>query len=203
VPELRQRGADMPIGRGRARPQKGCAVNEIQSTFLKTVIPAAVASQKLTRIPASITIAQAILESGWGQSALARQANNFFGIKATSRLSPNSYAEFQTSEFVDGRRTSVMAAFAKYASPADSFAAHAQLIAGAPRYKAAMSYCAKPELFAHELQLCGYSTLEDAQGNHIYAERLMELVREFDLTQYDLPPTPDAPAAAQANEKAA
>lgn len=178
-------------------------MNETQSKFLQMAVSAAQASQKLTGIPASITIAQAILESGWGQSALARQANNFFGIKATAHLDPSKYAAFETSEFVDGRKTSIVAKFARYASPADSFAAHARLIADSWRYKSAMSYCAKPELFAHALQQCGYSTLEDAEGNHIYAQRLMELVNEFDLTQYDLPPTPEVPAAAQANEKAA
>lgn len=178
-------------------------MNETQSKFLQMAVPAAQSSQKATGIPASITIAQAILESGWGCSALAREANNYFGIKATAHVNPSRYAEFQTSEFVDGRKTSVLAKFARYESPAESFAAHASLIAKAPRYAAAMRFCAKPEIFAHELQVCGYSTLEDSQGNHIYAQRLMELVNEFDLTQYDLPPMPDAPAAAQAKEKAA
>lgn len=178
-------------------------MNDVESIFLKMAVPAALSSQKLTGIPASITIAQAILESGWGQSALAKQANNFFGIKATSHLSMDQYAEFPTTEFVDGRKTSVMAAFAKYPSPADSFAAHARLIACAKRYQAAMGVCGNAGQFAFALQQCGYSTLEDASGNLIYAQRLMELVREFDLTQYDLPPTPDAPAVAQATEKAA
>lgn len=179
-------------------------MNEAQSTFLKMVVPAAQASQKLSEIPASITIAQAILESGWGQSALARQANNFFGIKAAAHLAPDQYAEFPTSEFVDGRRKAVMAAFAKYASPADSFAAHTRLIAGSARYQPAMAVAHNPGQFAYALQQCGYSTLQDARGNPIYAIRLLQLVGEFDLTQYDLPPTPEAPAAAaQAKEIAA
>ncbi|HEX5234147.1 MAG TPA: glucosaminidase domain-containing protein [Silvibacterium sp.] len=180
-----------------------CAVNEMQSAFLKTVVPAAQISQKLSGIPASITIAQAILESGWGQSALARQANNFFGIKAAAHLAPNQYEEFPTDEFVDGRKRREMAAFAKFATPADSFAAHARLIAGSPRYARAMAACGDRVKFALALQACGYSTLEDSRGNLIYAQRLMQLVDELDLAQYDLSPTPDAPATAQAQKEIA
>ena len=172
-------------------------MNQYESDFLKSAVPAALQSQKLTGIPASITIAQAILESGWGKTALARKANNFFGIKATAHLVPNQYIEMPTHEFVDGRSTPTMAKFARYASPAESFTAHAALIANADRYAPAMAARGDATAFAREIQACGYSTNPD------YAKALMALVNEFDLTQYDLPPTPDAPAQAQAKEKAA
>lgn len=172
-------------------------MNSVQAAFLKNVVPAAQAAQHCYSIPVSITIAQAILESGWGATALARTANNYFGIKATHFQAPNEYIEFATTEFVDGRRTQLMAAFARYSSPSDCFKAHSLLLTLASRYKPAMAVCADPAKFADELQACGYSTNPD------YAAELMRLVDEFDLTQYDLPPTPGAPAAAQAKEKAA
>ena len=53
-----------------------------QTDFINTIAPHAQKSQKKTGIPASVTIAQAILESGWGRSSLTKEANNFFGIKA-------------------------------------------------------------------------------------------------------------------------
>lgn len=55
-----------------------------QTTFINRLAPHAQASQRRTGIPASVTMAQAILESGWGRSGLAKEANNFFGIKAGS-----------------------------------------------------------------------------------------------------------------------
>lgn len=167
-----------------------------QAEFLKLAAPAAIQSQRMTGIPASITIAQAILESGWGRSALATEANNYFGIKATAHLTPDQYIEMPTHEFVDGRSTPKMAKFARYTSPAESFASHARLISSAPRYAPCMAEVGSAAGFAAELQVCGYSTNPD------YAWDLMNLVIEFDLRQYDLPPAPETPAAA-AKEKAA
>ncbi|MGP8269118.1 MAG: glycoside hydrolase family 73 protein [Terracidiphilus sp.] len=147
--------------------------------FLRDTVPAAMASQRSSGIPASVALAQAILESGWGQSDLATKANNYFGIKATANATPDEYAEFPTSEFVDGRRVAILAKFARYSSPADSFAAHTRLISQASRYAPAMAVKANPSAFATELQMCGYST------NPNYASSLMQIVNEFDLTQYD------------------
>lgn len=58
---------------------------------------------RATGIPASITIAQAILESGWGRTDLARKANNYFGIKDTDFC--EGYMEFTTAEFEWERAT--------------------------------------------------------------------------------------------------
>lgn len=164
-------------------------MNAQQNAFLKSAVPAAQAAALKWSVPASITIAQAILESGWGTSALARKANNFFGIKAVASASLGAYVEFTTAEFVDGRRVQELAKFARYPSPAASFEAHAVLLATITRYKPAMAVCADPSRFAAELQLCGYST------NPNYATGLRTLINEFDLTQYDI--RPDDPAAAQ------
>lgn len=157
-------------------------MNQQQSAFLTNTVSAALATQKQFGVPASITLAQAILESGWGTSALARLANNFFGVKATAGAAPHDYVEFPTHEFVDGRSTEEMAKFARYPSPAESFQAHAKLLAQAPRYAPAMSERNDPAEFATQLQKCGYST------NPNYAAELITLVTEFDLRQYDVQP---------------
>lgn len=164
-------------------------MNQSQSEFLRNAVPAAQYTHKTYGVPASITLAQAILESGWGKSALAQKANNFFGVKAAAHAAPDSYAEFPTYEFVDGRKTAVMAQFAKYPSPTLGFAAHARLLALSERYRPAMACRGDVEMFSEQLQRCGYST------NPSYARSLMELVKEFDLTQYDIQPDPAAPAA--------
>jgi flagellum-specific peptidoglycan hydrolase FlgJ len=162
-------------------------MNALQNDFLKSVVPAAQAAQRKWSVPASVTIAQAILESGWGQSALARKAYNFFGIKAVAHATPDGYVEFPTSEFVDGRRLSEMAHFARYTSPAEGFLSHAVLLATTMRYKPAMAVADAPYKFCVQLQKCGYST------NPAYAEELWTLIERYDLTQFDI--KPDGPAA--------
>ena len=160
-------------------------MNQIQSKFLQNVVLAAQQTQRVFRVPASITIAQAILESGWGQSALAVKANNFFGIKAAGM---QDYMEFPTTEFISGRSTHILAKFARYASPLESFRAHGVLLSTLPRYAPAMTLVDDPEMFARRIKECGYST------NPAYASTLMDLVHEFDLTQYDIPAPKDGPA---------
>lgn len=159
-----------------------------QCEFLKTAVRAAQYAQRSYGVPASITIAQAILESGWGKSALATECNNFFGIKASNTLDPETYEQFPTHEYVNGQLVGILAAFRRYASPDLCFGAHARLLALADRYRPAMAVRGDPAAFARALQRCGYST------NPNYASLLTELVEEFDLTQYDLQPEPPAQA---------
>lgn len=159
-----------------------------QSDFLKKAVLAAQYAQRSYGVPASITIAQAILESGWGKSELASECNNFFGIKASNTLDPETYKEFPTHEYVHGKEVGIIAAFRKYASAELCFGAHARLLACSDRYKPAMAVRGDARAFATQLQLCGYST------NPQYASLLTDLINEFDLTQYDL--TPEPPAAA-------
>ena len=143
---------------------------------------AAIASQSATGVPASITIAQAILESGWGASSLAIQANNYFGIKAGTHVAPDSYVEMPTHEVVGGHTVTEAAKFARYASMTDSFKAHGLLLSQASRYAPAMAARRSAAEFAQQLQRCGYST------NPNYASSLMAIVHDFDLTQYDAQP---------------
>jgi flagellum-specific peptidoglycan hydrolase FlgJ len=153
------------------------ATRSEQIAFIKNVAGAAMLSQKKYGVPASITIAQAILESGWGFSGLAVKANNFFGVKARQG---EDYAEFLTREVVKGKDETVSARFAKYASPAESFDAHGKLLASLPRYQPAMCECDDYLAFAMALQHCGYST------DPKYPSRLATLVKQFDLTRFDV-----------------
>lgn len=155
-------------------------MNAKQSLFLRSIVPAAQSSMRLSCVPASVTVAQAILESGWGCSELSEQANNYFGIKASHLGDPETYIQMPTAEYVNGVRVMQMADFEKYPTAADCFADHAALLSRAARYAPAMAVKADPLRFAGELQLCGYSTSPS------YALQLEELIREFDLTQYDL-----------------
>ena len=167
-------------------------MNELQSEFLKRAVPPAQAAQRKWHVPASVTIAQAILESsnehGWGQSQLAREANNFFGIKHSHLRLTEHYVEMTTHEYRDGVLKPEMAEFVRYDAIADSFDDHGRLLATAPRYRPAMARTGDPGSFASALQKAGYST------NPHYAKSLLDLIYKFDLMQYDI--EPDGPAAA-------
>lgn len=170
-------------------------MNAQQNAFLRMVVPAAQAAQRQWAVPASVTIAQAILESsnelGWGQSQLARECNNYFGIKATNLQQPNSYVAFETHEYVNGHLVTREADFVRYESIAESFNDHARLLACAVRYRPAMRATARPLLFACKLGPCGYST------NPAYGDLLCQLISRYDLQQYDVPPAgPSHQAAA-------
>ena len=163
--------------------------------FLRAVVPAAQAAMKISGVPASVTIAQAILESGWGASSLATTANNYFGIKAEHLGDPGTYEEFPTAEYQNGQRVMIEAAFEKYPKPTDCFQDHAALLSQASRYAPAMAVKSDPDIFAQQLQDCGYSTNRPplASAPPFYADVLHELMNEFDLTQYDVLSSPPNP----------
>lgn len=163
-------------------------VNAAQSEFMRVVVPAAQYSQRRFGVPASVTIAQAILESGWGRSDLATHCGNYFGIKAGAHATPDTYEEFPTTEYVNGAPLHEMARFVRYPNASLCFGAHARLLACAPRYAPAMAARNDPAEFAQRLQACGYSTNPD------YAHLLDVLMHDYDLTQYDLTPEPPAQA---------
>lgn len=161
-----------------------------QFAFLKTVAAAARASQAKWGVPASITIAQAIQESGWGQSELAQNGNNFFGVKVAHADGSEPYVQLPTREVTkDGRTIRELAMFHRYASPEESFDAHGRLLATLVRYQPAMAVADDPAAFALQIQHCGYCTDPN------YPSELMRLVKQFNLTQYDAP-IPPAPGAA-------
>lgn len=158
-----------------------------QLAWLKTMVPAAQGGARRFSMPASVTLAQCILESGWGQSQLARRCRNYFGVKA---MPGEPYREFTTTEVEHERSIRELASFAIYPSAIESFAAHARLIRNAPRYAPAMVAVPDIPKFCVALKQCGYSTLPD------YAARLLALIAQHQLTHYDVPP-PGQPAAAQ------
>lgn len=95
-----------------------------QRKFLAMVGPLAQADMQKSGILASLTIAQAILESGWGASELATKANALFGIKADARWSGKAYSK-DTKECYDGATyTTITALFRAYDSWAESVADH-------------------------------------------------------------------------------
>jgi hypothetical protein len=150
--------------------------------FITASVPGAQLSQRETQVPASVTIAQAILESGWGRSALSTFDKNFFGMKCFSQ---GSYAigcrSHATNECTPlGVCFGTTASFRVYASAADSFRDHGALLAGAARYQPAFAHADNPDQFAVQIAAAGYAT--DPQ----YATKLSAIMAKYRLYQYDL-----------------
>ena len=132
-----------------------------------------------TKIFPSVIVAQSILESARGTSELARKANNLFGIKGN--YNGQSYT-VKTKEYLNGKWTTVNAAFKKYPSYRESIIDHSNFFTSTPwrtqNYKRVLN--AKDyKTQARALQSCGYAT--DPQ----YTNKLINLIETNNLSSLD------------------
>jgi Muramidase (flagellum-specific) len=146
----------------------------IYEAFITRILPYVLADQLRTGVPASLTLAQAALESNWGRSGLTQKANNLFGIKG---VGPAGSVTMATTEYADGRATQVQAAFRAYNSWEESISDHSALLSR-PRYKKALN--ADGRTAAREVAAAGYAT------DPGYADKLISLMNTYDLYQYDV-----------------
>lgn len=154
--------------------------------FIKWVAPMAQQGEREFDVPASVSIAQAILESGWGESTLSKKANSFFGIKCSSKTSPyqdGCYSVTTTEYTADGTKYTTTAKFRKYDSPTDSFRDHGLFLTANSRYAPAFKYPGNPNRFAYEIHKAGYAT------DPAYTSRLISLMQRYNLYKYDVAPT--------------
>ena len=139
--------------------------------YIETYKSIAIRKMQEYKIPASITLAQAILESGSGNSELARKANNHFGIKCHKDWTG---ATFQMTDDAPNE------CFRKYKDPEESFRDHSIFLTQRERYADLFKLdIADYKSWATGLKKAGYAT------NPLYAELLINIIEKFDLTQYD------------------
>ena len=150
-----------------------------QEQFIASIGEAAVESQEKTGIPASVTIAQAILESYWGSSRLAREANNYFGIKAQTRSGPAGVVWFDVWEVIGGRNVMQSEPFRVYHTAAESFVDHGRFLIENGRYAAAFATRGDARQFARAINAAGYAT------DPGYAGKLIGLMDRYDLYRFD------------------
>jgi hypothetical protein len=151
-----------------------------QQDFLDQAGQAARLAAASTGVPASVTVAQAILESDWGRSELAQDANNYFGVKAMGTLGDAGVVWMPTSEYdSSGALYQTMSAFRAYNSLADSMADHDRLLQTLSRYASAMQVRTDPRQFAEQIMEDGYST------DPAYADKLIALMDRYNLYQLD------------------
>lgn len=153
-----------------------------QMEFINSIKDGAIKSYKETKILPSITIAQAILESNWGESNLFKESNNLFGIKADPSWK-GDYVTFETREY---HSQMIKDKFRKYDSVEDSIADHSNFLSKNKRYEEGGVFEAKTyKKQALALQESGYSTAEDENGNKTYAQMLERLIRQYNLQLID------------------
>ena len=139
-------------------------------------------SYKKYEILPSITIGQAILESGWGKSELAVNYNNLFGIKADSRWD-GAVATIVTSE---NYNDIITANFRKYKNIYESIEDHGQFLYENTRYTKSGLFEAKDYISqAQSLEDAGYSTAKNEAGEAIYADKLIGIIQKYNLMLYD------------------
>jgi len=159
-------------------------MRDFQSDFLRQLLPAVLALEEQTGLPASVVLAQAILESDWGRSELARLHHNYFGIKAHGGAKASDAVRYLTTEYRDGAGKRQQAGFARYPGVEACLADYARVLSRR-RYAPARAVVCNPAVFARALQRCGYAT------DPRYAHKLLILIRRYRLDQYDRAlPTP-------------
>ena len=145
--------------------------NDVIGNYISQYKDIAMNNMKVYGIPASIILAQGILESGAGRGDLAVTANNHFGIKC--------HVDW-TGESVRHDDDSSQECFRKYKEPAESFKDHALFLTGRSRYSSLFDLSKSDyQAWAKGLRRAGYAT------DPRYPEKLISYIDRYNLGQYD------------------
>lgn len=185
--------------------RNGLQATELKGLTAKELIskvgPLFTADQKKSGVLASVSMAQFILESGWGKSGLTQKANNAFGMKKNlsgntwpgSTWDGKSVVSMQTGEETeDGKSYTITAEFRKYNCIEDSLADHSAYLTGAKdgdklRYEG-LKGCKKYKTAAQIIKDGGYATSTS------YVKALCDIIKEYSLTDYEVKKKTTKPA---------
>jgi hypothetical protein len=153
-----------------------------QERFIAWAATFAVPMQAAYQVPAAVTIAQAILESGWGRSGLTTEANNFFGMKCFGGPGPlaSGCRSYGTNECDGGSCYATRASFRVYDTVSASFEDHSRALASLPRYQSAFDHTDDPDRFADAVAAAGYATSPS------YAQDLISIMRRYGLYRFSV-----------------
>ena len=141
-----------------------------QGRYIDTYAAIAVREMYRSGVPASITLAQGLLESRYGQSELASKGNNHFGIKCHDWKGRKQYAD-------DDRKAEC---FRVYDSAEESFRDHSDFLRYRDRYKSLFEYDPGDyRSWAYGLKKAGYAT------DPAYPQKLIKLIEDYDLARFD------------------
>jgi flagellar protein FlgJ len=172
--KLNAANVEAGVSAAKAGPAAAPAAGAAQD-FVRRNLGNALEAQKESGIPAHFILGQAALESGWGKreirAADGSPSHNLFGIKA-SRDWKGATASATTTEYVDGVAKKTVEKFRAYGSYAEAFRDYAKLLAGNPRYAAAVGEQRDAAAFARNIQAAGYAT------DPLYAQKLTRVIQQ-------------------------
>jgi flagellum-specific peptidoglycan hydrolase FlgJ len=149
-----------------------------QEKYIEQYKDVAISEMERTGIPASIKMAQALLESQCGLSELALHANNHFGIKCKNDWTGGSYYYQDDDKNEEGEI--IHSCFRLYSSALDSYKDHSDFLVNRSRYKELFSLPKTDYIaWAQGLKKCGYAT------DPIYSERLIKIIQKYNLDNLD------------------
>ncbi|HEY9544394.1 MAG TPA: flagellar assembly peptidoglycan hydrolase FlgJ [Solimonas sp.] len=153
-------------------PAAGSTAAATPEAFVQAILPHAERAARELGVPARVLVAQAALETGWGQHAIkgadGKPSFNFFGIKADARWTGDATST-TTTEFVDGNEQRRQADFRAYDSAGDAFDDYVQFLKSNPRYSDALKHGGSANHFVQGLQKAGYAT------DPAYAQKILNI----------------------------
>lgn len=144
------------------------------------IIAAAQADQRRTGVPASVNMAQWMIEGGWGRH-VPPDSYNYWGIKEPDPRKPRVKVWTNEKDPTTGKLKRVQAYFRKFASPEEGWAAHRELLSKDPRYAKAMALTHDPDAFVDAIANI-YATAPN------YAQAIKDAMRKNHLYQYNTLP---------------
>ena len=167
----------------RAVTSSTSGTGDIQLDYVQQYKNVALSEMQRAGIPASITLAQGILESASGRSELASNANNHFGIKCAGDWTGKTFYKKDDDRGADGQL--IESCFRKYNDPQESFFDHSEFLRD-PRKSNRYGFLFNLDKrdyksWARGLQSSGYAT------SQIYADQLIDLIERLRLFEYDQP----------------
>ncbi len=152
----------------------------VQYNFIRDIAPLAQKNQQEYNILASVTIAQACLESNFGQSTLASKYHNLFGVKASGDVPT---VTLDTQEYENDQWVTIQGQFRVYESYQEAVEAHSKLFVEGttwnPNQYASVLTASDYISAAKAIQTSGYAT------DPTYADKLIEMIETYQLENYD------------------
>lgn len=156
-------------------------VDQDQLEYIETYKDIAIREMERAGIPASIKLAQAILESNAGRSTLAQRANNHFGIKCGANWDGRTF--YREDDDFDAEGNLIKSCFRVYRTAEASFIGHSEFLRDPQKtFRYGFLFRLDPKDYrrwAHGLKQAGYATSAS------YPERLISLIERYELFQYD------------------
>lgn len=154
---------------------------ELASTYISNFKDIAVQEMHRTGIPASIKLAQGLLESNWGRSDLATTANNHFGIKCGGKWDGNTF--YKEDDDKDDKGQMIESCFRSFGSPFESYMAHSDFLTDPKkeyRYGFLFDYSSTDYVsWAKGLKKSGYATDPN------YPNKLISIIEKYNLSRFD------------------